>query len=108
MEQAADRLEREVWPVANARQFVLTFPHQVRHWLANSPELLADVVLVVTGVIQDFYEDSTLRGMDKEQVSMHQYCALSMAKRTLLRQPINAILIADRLNFLIKNKPTIQ
>jgi hypothetical protein len=63
-------LEREVWTIANARQFVLTFPQQARHWLANSPELLADVILNVTGVIQDFYEDSTPRGSDKEAASM--------------------------------------
>ena len=81
MEQAADRLEREVWPIANARQFVLTFPHQVRHWLANSPELLADVILAVTGVIQDFYEDSTLRGMDKEVASMPTGGAITFVQR---------------------------
>jgi hypothetical protein len=38
--QKADRIEREVWPNARARQFVLTFPHQVRSWLLRSPELL--------------------------------------------------------------------
>ena len=70
MEQTADRLEREVWPVANARQFVLTFPHQVRRWLAASPELLSEVVLVVTDVIKEFYEDSTLRESDREMATM--------------------------------------
>ncbi len=37
--QRADRLEREVWPLAKARQWVLTFPHQTRFWLLRDPEL---------------------------------------------------------------------
>ena len=37
--QKADRIEREVWPQAKARQWVLTFPNQVRFWLLRSPKL---------------------------------------------------------------------
>ena len=81
MEQTADRLEREVWPVAGARQFVLTFPHQVRHWLAASPDLLSDVVLVVTDVIKEFYEESTLRGKDAETASMPTCGAITFIQR---------------------------
>jgi hypothetical protein len=60
MEQLSRRIEGEVWPEASARQFVLTFPHQVRHWLARNPELLSAVVAVVNGVISHFYELQTL------------------------------------------------
>ena len=70
MEQTAYRLEREVWPVANARQFVLTFPLQVRRWLSSSPDLMSDVILNVTNVIKEFYEGGTLRGSDADQASM--------------------------------------
>lgn len=57
-EQTADRLESEVWPEARARQWVLTFPHQVRYWLARSPELFGDVISEVTREISHFYESS--------------------------------------------------
>ena len=60
-EQTADRLEAEVWPIANARQWVLTFPHQVRHWLSHSKELLGDVIRVVTDEIAYFYESNTTK-----------------------------------------------
>ena len=56
MEQKAARLEKEVWPsVANARQWVLTFPMQVRRWLANSGELLRCVIRLVNDEISRFY-----------------------------------------------------
>ncbi len=81
MEQTALRLEREVWPVANARQFVLTFPHQVRGWLAHSPELLAEVILVVTDVIKEFYEDSILLDSEQDSVSMPTHGAITFVQR---------------------------
>jgi Putative transposase len=62
----ADRLESEVWPIASvssptpARQWILTFPHQVRYWLARSPKLFAEVIRVVTGEISFFYEQSSV------------------------------------------------
>jgi uncharacterized Zn finger protein (UPF0148 family) len=45
--QKADRIEREVWPRVKARQWVLTFPHQVRAWLLRSPELFNEVISAV-------------------------------------------------------------
>jgi hypothetical protein len=42
--QKADRIEREVWPKARVRQWVLTFPHQVRFWLRRSPEVFGDTL----------------------------------------------------------------
>jgi hypothetical protein len=54
--QKADRLEREVWPRAKARQWVLTFPHQVRSWLLRSPELFNEVISVVVDSISFHYE----------------------------------------------------
>lgn len=57
-EQTADRLESDVWPNAKARQWVLTFPHQVRYWLARSPELFVEVIREVTREISYFYESS--------------------------------------------------
>ena len=53
--QKADRIEREVWPNARARQFVLTFPHQIRRWLLGSPELFSEVIRAVVGEISRFY-----------------------------------------------------
>lgn len=81
MEQTADRLEREVWPVAGARQFVLTFPHQVRRWLATSPELLADVILAVTDEIKEFYEDGTLTSGERESASMPTTGSITFVQR---------------------------
>ena len=67
-EQKADRLESEVWPNACARQWVLTFPHQVRHWLARSPKLFAEVIRVVTGEISFFYEQSSVPFSKRDDV----------------------------------------
>lgn len=55
MAQKALRLEKEVWPEADARQWVLTFPMQVRRWLAHSSDLLSAVNRLVTDEISKFY-----------------------------------------------------
>ena len=55
MEQKAARLEKEVWPEADARQWVLTFPMQVRRWLAYSSELLGAVIRLVNDEISRLY-----------------------------------------------------
>jgi hypothetical protein len=59
-DQTAERLVGDVWPVANARQWVLSFPHQVRYWLSRDTALFTDVMSAVTGVIANFYENYTL------------------------------------------------
>ncbi|MCX6123520.1 MAG: transposase zinc-binding domain-containing protein, partial [Proteobacteria bacterium] len=64
MEQQSRRIESEVWPVARARQFVLTFPHQVRHWLARNPPLLSATVAAVNAEISHFYEMQTMYGAE--------------------------------------------
>ena len=45
-----------MWPRAKARQWVLTFPHQVRHWLLCSSELFNEVITIVVDSISFFYE----------------------------------------------------
>jgi hypothetical protein len=57
MEQTAIRIDEEVWPNAPARQWVLSFPFQVRYWLARNPELLSAVNKAVCKEISIFYED---------------------------------------------------
>ena len=59
MEQKALRLEKEVWPLADARQWVLTFPMQVRRWLAHSSDLLSAVIRLVSDEISKFYIKQT-------------------------------------------------
>ncbi len=55
MEQTANRIEQEVWPLtASTRQWVLSFPFQVRYWLARNPELLGAVNKAVCQEISDF------------------------------------------------------
>jgi len=49
--QKADRIEQVVWPREKTRQWVLTFPHQVRSWLLRSPELFNEVISVVVNRI---------------------------------------------------------
>lgn len=44
-----------MWPRARVRQFVLTFPHQIRRWLIASPELFNEVISDVVGEISRFY-----------------------------------------------------
>ncbi len=61
MLQTSDRLVESVWPEVPARQFVLTFPHQVRYWLARDANLLSDVSWTVVEVIREFYQDYTIR-----------------------------------------------
>jgi hypothetical protein len=57
MEQTALRLEKEVRPQGvGTRQFVLTFPHQGRHWLARSSELLSAVSSELAAEISTVYE----------------------------------------------------
>ena len=65
MQQKAFRLEKEVWPVVKARQWVLTFPFQVRRWIAQSSELLSDVIALVNDEIAQFYITHT-PGLDEE------------------------------------------
>lgn len=76
-EQKADRLECEFWPLADAssrsspvgaRQWVLTFPHQVRHWLARSPKLFGEVIGVVIDEISFFYEQSSVPLAERDKV----------------------------------------
>jgi hypothetical protein len=66
--QKAHRLECEVWPQARARQWVLSFPHQVRSWLLRSPELFNDVITVVVGGISFFYERHAALVLGQDQV----------------------------------------
>jgi len=69
MEQTALRLEKEVWPQGvGARQFVLTFPHQVRHWLARSSELLSAVSSEVAAEISTFYELGASLGVPRDSI----------------------------------------
>lgn len=69
MEQTALRLEKEVWPQGvGARQFVLTFPHQVRHWLARSSELLSAVSAEVAAEIATFYERDASPGVSRNSL----------------------------------------
>jgi hypothetical protein len=68
MEQTAIRIDEEVWPNAPARQWVLSFPFQVRYWLARNPELLGAVNKAVCREISYFYEDTVaarFRGTDR-------------------------------------------
>ena len=65
MQQKAFRLEKEVWPVVKARQWVLTFPFQVRRWIAQSSKLLSDVIALVNDEISRFYIEHT-PGLDEE------------------------------------------
>ena len=58
----------DVWPVANARQWVLSFPHQVRYWLSRDTALFTDVMSAVTGVIANFYENYTLSDEERANV----------------------------------------
>ena len=57
MEQTALWIDEEVWPNAAARQWVLSFPFQVRYGLARNPELLSAVNKEVCKEISIFYED---------------------------------------------------
>ena len=60
MEQKALRLEKEVWPHGvDARQWVLTFPMQVRRWLAASSDLQRRVIRIVNDEISRFYISRT-------------------------------------------------
>ena len=54
-EQAAIRLESEVWPQVGARQWVLTFPYQVRRFLVLSEPLMTAVIRVVNDEISKLY-----------------------------------------------------
>jgi hypothetical protein len=67
-DQTAERLVGDVWPVANARQWVLSFPHQVRYWLSRDTALFTDVMSAVTGVIANFYENYTLSCEERAKV----------------------------------------
>ena len=52
--QKADRIELEVWPREKARQWVLTFPHQVHARLLRSPDLFNEVISVVINFLAWF------------------------------------------------------
>ncbi|MCX6126529.1 MAG: transposase zinc-binding domain-containing protein [Proteobacteria bacterium] len=66
MEQTALRVEKEVWREGvGARQYVLTFRHQVRHWLARSSELLSAVSSEVATEISTFYEFDASLGVPR-------------------------------------------
>ena len=80
-EQTADRLEREVWPVANMRQWVLTFPYQMRYCLARSPNLFAEVIRVVTDEISFFYEHSSIPFDKQEHAQMPSSGAITFIQR---------------------------
>ncbi len=45
-----------MWPQSKARQWVLTFPHQVRSLLLRSPELFNEVITIVVDSISFHYE----------------------------------------------------
>ena len=66
--QKADRIEREVWPNARTRQFVLTFPHQVRSWLLRSPELFNEVITIVVDSISFHYEQHAALVLGKDHI----------------------------------------
>ena len=66
--QKADRIEREVWPQAKARQWVLTFPHQVRFWLLRSPKLFNEVISIVVDSIAVFYEQHSAAVFGQDQI----------------------------------------
>jgi hypothetical protein len=66
--QKADRIEREVWPNASARQWVLTFPHQVRSWLLRSPELFNEVITIVVDSISFHYEQHATLVLGKDHI----------------------------------------
>jgi hypothetical protein len=55
--------------LARVRQWVLTFPHQVRFWLRRSPEVLAEVILVVVDTISFFYEQHAKVALFQDQIS---------------------------------------
>ena len=46
--------------MANARKWVLSFPHQWRYWLSRDTALFTDVTSTVTGFNANFYEQQTL------------------------------------------------
>ena len=66
--QKADRIEREVWPQAKARQWVLTFPHQVRFWLLRNPKLFNEVISIVVDSIAVFYEQHSAAVFGQDQI----------------------------------------
>ena len=66
--QKADRIEREVWPRAKARQWVLRFPHQVRFWLLRSPELFNEVISVVVDCVSSFYEQHAALVLNQDDI----------------------------------------
>jgi len=71
-----DRIEREVWPRARARQWVLTFPNQLRSWLLRSPELFNEVITVVVDSISFHYEQHPARVPDTENVTLSRLKSL--------------------------------
>ena len=52
-------------PSPARRSWVLTFPFQVRRWIAQSSELLSDVIALVNDEIAQFYITHT-PGLDEE------------------------------------------
>ncbi len=76
MDQTAERIEEEVWPQVNARQWVLSFPFQVRHWLSKDTELLKAVNLNVCKEITSFYEQNVSSQIND---SFHYYSQKEVA-----------------------------
>jgi hypothetical protein len=68
--QKADRIEREVWPQAKTRQWVLTFQHQVRSWLLRSPELFNEVISVVVDSILFHYEQHAALVLGQDHIKL--------------------------------------
>ena len=98
-EQTADRIENEVWPTgAGARQWVLTFPPQIRAWLANSPLLFGDVINVVTDRILYYYASSATGFLSPNKWSRPAGGAISFIQRygsSLTRNPHLHIIFLD-------------
>jgi hypothetical protein len=50
------------------RQWVLTFPYQVRFWLRRSPEVFGEMISVVVDTISFFYEQHAKVALSQDQI----------------------------------------
>jgi len=57
MNEAAAHLTENILPVAPYRQFVVTLPIPMRHWVAKSKKLMSTVQRIVIDVIQSHYKN---------------------------------------------------
>ena len=59
MSEAAIHLVDNILPMVPYRQFVITFPFQMRYWLNTNRQLFTQVHGIITTEIQSFYESQT-------------------------------------------------